>query len=141
MNHLRRHKARDFIGKGRLGREQQGKGTRENCSATWLSVSVFMVKVLVSGLSLASHLACLIFGLTWGLSWCHANLSAKMDSSTRNLGAWQDGIGAGVSSLLWAPPKFFQLAIAYPFLMGTSCEILSVVITLTGQGGWFPMVP
>ena len=26
------NKARDFIGKGCLGREQQGKGTQENCS-------------------------------------------------------------------------------------------------------------
>ena len=88
-----------------------------------LSLSVYG-KGLVSGLSLACHLACLIFGLTWGLSWCHVNLSAKMDSSTRNLGAWQDGIGAGISCLPRAPPKFFQLAIAYPFLMGTSFEIL-----------------
>ena len=27
-------KARDFIGKGYLGREQQGKGTQEKCSAS-----------------------------------------------------------------------------------------------------------
>ena len=27
-------KARDFIGKGRLGGEQQGKGTQEKCSAS-----------------------------------------------------------------------------------------------------------
>ena len=30
-------KARDFIGKGHPGGEQQGKGTQENCSATWLA--------------------------------------------------------------------------------------------------------
>ena len=48
-------KARDFIGKRRLGGEQQGKGTQENCSAMWLAVSAFMVMGLVSGLSLASH--------------------------------------------------------------------------------------
>ena len=48
-------KARDFIGKGRLGREQQGKGTQENCSAMWPAVSAFMVMGLVLGLSLASH--------------------------------------------------------------------------------------
>ena len=48
-------KARDFIGKGRLGWEQQGKGTQENCSATWLTVSGFMVMALVSWLSLASR--------------------------------------------------------------------------------------
>ena len=37
------------------GGEQQGKGTQENCSATWLTVLGFMVMGLVSGLSLASH--------------------------------------------------------------------------------------
>ena len=48
-------KARDFIGKGHLGREQEGQGTEENCSATWLSVSGFMVMGLASGLSLVNH--------------------------------------------------------------------------------------
>ena len=48
-------KARDFIGKGHPGGEQQGKGTQENCSAVWLAVSGFMVMGLVSGLSLAHH--------------------------------------------------------------------------------------
>ena len=35
--------------------EQQGKGTQENFSATWLTASKFMVMGLVSELSLASH--------------------------------------------------------------------------------------
>ena len=48
-------KARDFIGKGHPGREQQGQGTQESCSAPWLTVSGFMVIGLVPGLSLASH--------------------------------------------------------------------------------------
>ena len=48
-------KARDFIGKGYLGREQQGKGTQGNCSATWLPVSGVMLIGLVSRLSLANH--------------------------------------------------------------------------------------
>ena len=48
-------KAGDFIGKGRLGGEQQAKGPQEDCSATWLTVSDFMVMGLVSGLSLANH--------------------------------------------------------------------------------------
>ena len=47
-------KARDFIGKGHRGREQESKGTQENCSVTWLAVSGFMVMGLVSGLSLAN---------------------------------------------------------------------------------------
>ena len=37
------------------GGEQQGKGTQENCSATWLTVSGFMVMGLDSRLSLANH--------------------------------------------------------------------------------------
>ena len=45
------------IGKRLPGREQKGKGTQVNCSATWLTVSGFMVMGLVSGLSVASHLA------------------------------------------------------------------------------------
>ena len=48
-------KARDFIGKGYSGKEQQSKGTQENCSVVWLVVSGFMVIGLLSRLSLASH--------------------------------------------------------------------------------------
>ena len=47
--------ARGFIGKGRLGGEQEGKGTQEDCSAAWLAVSGFMVMGLVSGWSLTNH--------------------------------------------------------------------------------------
>ena len=39
-------KASDFIGKGRLDEEQEGKGTQENCSAMWLEVSGFMMVIL-----------------------------------------------------------------------------------------------
>ena len=49
-------KAKDFTGKGRPGGKQQGKATQENCSATWLAASDFMVMGLVSRLYLASHL-------------------------------------------------------------------------------------
>ena len=38
-----------------MGRERQGRGTRENCSVTWLVVSVFMVMGFVFGLSLANR--------------------------------------------------------------------------------------
>ena len=48
-------KARDFIGKGHPGGEQEGKGTQENSSAKWLAVLDFMVMGLVSRLSLANH--------------------------------------------------------------------------------------
>ena len=36
-------KARDFIGKEHPGGEQEGKGTQENSSVTWLAVSGFMM--------------------------------------------------------------------------------------------------
>ena len=48
-------KARDFIGRGPPGGEQQVKGTQENCSAVWLALLGFMLIGLVSGLSLAHH--------------------------------------------------------------------------------------
>ena len=48
-------KARDFIRKVCPKREQLGKRTQENCSATWLPVSGFMVIGFVSGLSLANR--------------------------------------------------------------------------------------
>ena len=34
-------KARDFVGKRHLGREQEGKGIQENCSAMWVAVLGF----------------------------------------------------------------------------------------------------
>ena len=36
-------------------RRAEGKGTQENCSASWLAVSGFMVIGVVSGWSLANH--------------------------------------------------------------------------------------
>ena len=47
-------KARAFIGKGCPGGEQEGEGTQEDSSVTWLAVSGFMVMGLVSGLSLGN---------------------------------------------------------------------------------------
>ena len=47
-----RHNRSNLAHSTHLGREQQGEGTQENCSATWLKVSDFMVIGLVSRLSL-----------------------------------------------------------------------------------------
>jgi len=44
-----------LIGKGCLGREQEGKATQENYFATWLTFSGFMGMGLISRLSLANH--------------------------------------------------------------------------------------
>ena len=75
----RADKARDFLGKGRPGRERWGEGTQENCSALWLAVSGFMVMRLVSGLPLASHSDSGPFPVTL------ASLSG-MDSSKKDSG-------------------------------------------------------
>ena len=42
--------SRDFTGKVRGGGGQQGEGAQEDCSATGLAVSSFVVMGLVSGL-------------------------------------------------------------------------------------------
>ena len=44
-----------LLGEGARVESQEGKGTQENRSVTWLAVSGFMVMGLVSGLALASH--------------------------------------------------------------------------------------
>ena len=70
-------KARDFIGKGSLGGEQQDKGTQENCSATWLEMLAFIVIGLLSSLSLAKH-------SDPGSSWWQTHHLVKMDSSEKD---------------------------------------------------------
>ena len=74
-----------------LGGKQQGEGTQENCSATWLAVSSFMVMKLVSGFSLANHP---VLASIWSDSGpflaTRTSLSAKIDSSVRASGRLED---------------------------------------------------
>ena len=93
-------KARDFIGKGHPGGEQEGKGTQENCSAVWLAVLGFMVMGLVS-----RWLWPII--LIQSLSWWHMHRSAKMDASERDSGKWTDRQG-----LFSTFPELFRLVVA-----------------------------
>ena len=72
-------KVRDSIGKGCPGGQQEGKGTQEDSSVTWLAVSGFMVKGLVSGLIL----------LTQSPSWWCRPCSSKMDAR-EDSGRWSD---------------------------------------------------
>ena len=78
-------RARDFVGKGCLGREQQGKRTQGNCSATRLAVLGFVVTV--SGCLWPIILLVPIFGLTQGPAWWHVHHSANVDSSKK--GSWR----------------------------------------------------
>ena len=80
---------RDFIGKGRQGGGQEGEGNGENCSATWLTISGFMVIGLVSGLSLASHSE---LG-----SFLGAHTSLRRDGFQRG-GSWEVGRTSGLQS-------------------------------------------
>ena len=80
-------KAKDFIGKWYSGREQQSKGNQENRSIMWLTISDFMVMGLVSGFSLANHLAWPVFSMTQGPSWWCVCLSAKMNFSEKDYGS------------------------------------------------------
>ena len=101
QGHTCADKARDFIGKGRLGGEQEGKGTQKNHSVTWLAVSGFMMMGLVSGLSLANH-------LTQSPSWCCTPCLAKMNAREKDSGRWSD-----MWCLLLTFPELFQLVVAY----------------------------
>ena len=79
----------------------QGKGTEENCSSKWLTVSGFMVMGLVSGLSLANH-------LTQSPSWWCTPCPAKMDASEKDSRRWSD--------MWYLPltfPEFFWLVVTY----------------------------
>lgn len=72
---------------------------------------------LVSGLSLAIHLAWPIFGLAPGPSWWQVHLLTKMDPSAKDSGMLI------LSSLLLAPPQFSQVTGAAPHsLLGVSGE-------------------
>ena len=94
-------KARDLIGKGHPGGEQEGKGTQENCSAAWLAVLGFMVMGLVS-----RWLWPII--LIQSLSWWRTHHSANMDASERDSGKWMDKQG-----LFSTFPELFRLVVAY----------------------------
>ena len=94
-------RARDFIGKGRPGGDQQDRGTQENCSATWLTASGFMLMGLVSGLSLAKSLFWLSV-LPHGADIAQP----RWMPSRRILG------GGRTRGLLLTFPKLFQLVVA-----------------------------
>ena len=109
-------KARDFIWKGHPGGEQEGKGTQENCCATWLTVSGFMVMGLVSGLSLANH--------SDSASFLVAHASLSQDGFQWG-GFWEVGRTYGLVSPLffWPFPNSSSLwwLVSSAFLTRTSC--------------------
>ena len=55
------------LGRGPSGQEQEGEGTQEDCSATWLLVLGLMVMGLVFKLSVANHSDSGFFLVTYSL--------------------------------------------------------------------------
>ena len=93
----------DFIGKGCLGRKQQGKETKADSSARRLAVLGFMVMGLVSRLSLGNH------SDSGALPMCMS--PSTNDSRRKILGSSLD-IRIGISFLSLTFPKFLQLMVA-----------------------------
>ena len=123
-------KARDFIGKGNPGGEQQGKGTQENCSAVWLAVSGFMVMGLVSGWSLANHSDSESFLVA------HASLSQD--------GCWWEGFWEvdrhAVSPFYLFRPVLVGGGLLVPYSLSGSPvikQLMQMVTMVPGQGGQF----
>ena len=115
------------------GGEQQGKGTHENCYATWLRVLGLTVIGFISGLSVANHSDLESF---LGCTRC----SAKMDAREKDSGRWWD-----TWCLLLTFPELFRLVVAYLVpcsLLGPPVikQLMHMVTTLPGEGGWFQSV-
>ena len=129
-------RTRDFIAKGCLGREQEGKETQENCSATWLEVLGFMVMGLVSRLSLANH--------SDSESFLVVHTLFSQDGGQRG-GFWE--VVRHVVSLFdlsWTLPVGGSLLVLC-FLPGLPVikQLMQMVTMVPGQGGrfqsvWFP---
>ena len=132
-------KQNTLLGRGAWAESSRGKGAQENCSATWLAVSGFMVMGLVSGLSLANHLAWPVFGLIWSFL-VHEHLSSKMDSSVKDSGRLAGHIMGWRLRPLVAPPESSRLVFgggSTMFLIGSSC-CETAQAGGPGQSGWFP---
>ena len=123
-------KRRDFIGKGHPGGEQEGIGNQENFSATWLTVSGFMVMGLVSGLSSANH------SDSGSLLAMHALLSQD--------GCQQEGFWKVVGHLASSFGLSWTLPVGGGLLVPSSLPgpptvrwLLQVVTVGSGQSRWF----
>ena len=123
-------KARDFLGKGLPGGEQESEGTQGNCSVTWLTVSGFMVMELVSGLSLTNHSnseSFLVVHFLFSQDGCQREGFWEVGGqvvSTFDI-SWTLLVGGGllVPCSLPGPPVLKQL--------------MQMVTMVPGQDGWF----
>ena len=129
---------RDFIGKGGLGGEQEGKGAQENCSATWLTVSGFMVMGFPGCLWPIIQ--------TQGPSWWHVHCSAKMDNSEKDSGRlvghvdWHLLAPFDLSRILPVGGDLFCVPYQDLLSQGNSCKwFLWCLARVGGFSQWFPI--
>ena len=136
-------KAKDFIGKGHPGGEQQGKRSPENCPCR------VACRLRVSFPSCLWPVILLCPYLVWlrVLPGGTLRSSAKMDSSMKVSGRLEDILWTGISFLLSALPKFFQLVFSSStiFLIGISCYETThagsyYYAKVGGFGQWFPNI-
>lgn len=133
-------KARGFIGKGGPGREQWERGLREAELLCTVTHSRRCYGDEINFWAVFGQSSWPIFSLTQGPSKWRVHLLAKMDSSVQDSGRLVGQYyGAGISSLLLAPPRFSRLVFSSStmFLFGTSyCEITHASgHHRSGQGG------
>ena len=125
-------KARDFIGKGRPGGEQQGQGTQEDGSAMWLPVLGFIVMGLVSKLSLVNHSDTGSFLVLWA--------SLRQDGFQRG-GFWED-MRTGISCVFlpFLNSSSWWGLVSSTFLTRNSCRKWSLwcLATVGGFSQCFP---
>ena len=126
-------KARDFIGKGHPGGEQEGKGIQENCSAAWLAVLGFMVIGLVSGWFLANH--------SNSESFLVAHASLSQDGCSRE-GFWEvNRHSVSPFDLSRTLPVGGGLLVPYSLSGSPAIKQLTQMVTMVpGQDGQFQSV-
>ena len=130
-------KQKTLLGTDAWGEEKLIRGTQKNCVAMWLTVLGFMVMGLVSRLSLVWP----IFGLTQGVSWWYAHLSARMDFSTdvsaRLIGYVDRSLLPPFGPFLNSAGQFSATALCSlpgPLVVR---QLMQVVIIMPSQDGWF----
>ena len=105
--------ARDFIGKGSLGGEQEGKGNQEGCSAVWLAFSGFSGDGISFQLSLANHCD--------PGSFLVAHTLLNQDGFQWG-GFWDVGRTCGISFWPFKNSSGWQGLVSSVFLTRTSCH-------------------
>ena len=125
-------KARNFIGKGHLGGEQEGKGTQEDCSATRLAVGFYGDGIRFQAVfSQSFWLRVLPGGAHLVQPWWMSERRILGGGRTRGVSFWPFPNSSG-----------WWWLVSSVFLTRTSChkQFMQMVTMVPGQGGRFQSV-